>query len=132
MTRVIDASVVVAALVDSGSAGRWAESELTGASLAAPHLLPFEVSNILRRASLAGELSREGATLAQAQLQTLPVDLFPWWPLASRAWELRKNLTAYDAAYVALAELLDAELSTLDRRLSRAPGIGCRVRMPSP
>jgi predicted nucleic acid-binding protein len=130
VTRVVDASVVVAALVDGGATGRWAEDELLGDHLAAPHLLPFEVSNILRRAALAGELSSEAATLAQAELHTLPMDLFPWWPLASRAWELRQNLTAYDAGYVALAELLEAELATLDLRLARAPGIGCPVRVP--
>lgn len=130
MTRVVDASVVVAALVDGGETGQWAEDELLGGRLAAPHLLPFEVANILRRAALSGELSHEAATLARAELQTLPVDLFPWWPLASRMWELRENLTSYDAGYVALAELLDADLSTLDLRLARAPGVRCTVRTP--
>ena len=79
----------------------------------------------------AGELSPDAATLAHVELQTLPVDLFPYGPVASRVWELRGNLTAYDASYVALAELLDAELATLDGRLARAPGPECRFFLPS-
>ena len=130
MTLVVDASVVVAALVDGGEAGRWAEEVLLEDHLVAPHLMPVEVANILRRAARAGELSPDAATLAHVELQTLPVDLFPYGPFASRVWALRENLTAYDAWYVALAELLDGELATLDRRLARAPGVACPVRTP--
>lgn len=130
MTRVVDAGVVVAALVDAGETGRWAEMMLLGEHLAAPHHMPSEVSNILRRAVLAGELSEDGAALAHAELVGLPVDLFPYAPVASRVWALRANVTAYDAWYVALAELLDAEMATLDRRLARAPGPECRFRLP--
>lgn len=132
MTRVVDASVVVAALVDGGGTGRWAEEMLLGDHLAAPHIMPSEVADILRRAVGAGQLSEDAATLAHVELQTLPVDLFPYGPVASRVWALRENLTAYDAWYVALAELLDGDLATLDARLSRAPGPRCAFLLPPP
>lgn len=130
MSRVLDASVVVSALVDGGATGRWAETMLLGDHLVAPHLMPSEVANILRRAVLAGELSEDAATLAHAELAALPVDLFPYAPVASRAWALRENLTVYDAWYVALAELLDADLATLDHRLARGPGPECAFLLP--
>ena len=75
MTLVIDASMVVAALVDSGTDGRWAESLLTSDSLAAPHLLTAEASNILRRSALAGAISAEQASLAYSDLLDLRVEL---------------------------------------------------------
>jgi len=127
---VVDASVVVAGLVDGGETGAWAETVLTADVLAAPHIMPVEVANILRRLALAGEISSDLATLAHADLLDLGVRLFPYAPLATRAWELRSNLTAYDACYVALAESLGAELATLDRRLGRASGPCCTFRLP--
>jgi predicted nucleic acid-binding protein len=130
MTLVVDASVVVAALVDSGPDGEWAEGLLAGDDLAAPHLLPVEVANILRRAELAGEISRETASLAHADLLALRIGLFSYEPFAARIWDLRSNLTAYDAWYVALAETLSAKLATLDSRLSRAPGPKCEFLLP--
>lgn len=130
MTLVIDASAVVAALVDGGQDGRWAESELAAESLAAPHLMPVEAANILRRAVLAGDLSADIAALAHDDLVQLRVDLFPYEPHAQRVWQLRDNLTAYDAWYVALAEALDAPLITLDERIARAPGPRCDIRLP--
>lgn len=130
MTLVVDASVVVAALVDSGSTGRWAEELLTAPGLAAPHLLPVEVANVLRRAASACEISHDVATLAHADIGDLRLDLFAYEPVADRAWELRQNLSSYDAWYVALAELLDAPLATLDGRLAAAPGPRCRFLQP--
>lgn len=130
MTLVVDASVVVAALVDGGGAGQWAEEILVSDHLAAPHLLPVEVGNVLRRAFLAGDISGDVASMAHAELQALDVDLFPYQPVASRTWALRATLTLYDGWYVALAELLDAHLATLDRRLARAPGPECRFVLP--
>jgi predicted nucleic acid-binding protein len=127
---VVDASLVVAALVDSGPIGRWAESVLTSQPLAAPHLLPVEVANILRRAVLAGDLSDDLAALAHADLLALRVDLFPYDAVAPRVWELRANLTAYDACYVALAESLNVALATLDKKLARAPGPRCKFHTP--
>lgn len=130
MTLVVDASVVAAALADSGPDGGWAESMLGAGDLAAPHLMPSEVANILRRAELAREISRETASLAHADLLALPVALFPYEPFAARVWELRANLTAYDAWYVALAETLGAQLATLDLRLARAAGPRCDFVLP--
>jgi predicted nucleic acid-binding protein len=130
VTVVVDASAVVAALVDNGSDGQWAGSELVRESLAAPHLMPVEAANILRRAVRAGDVSSDSAGQAHDDLVHLRVDLFPYEPLALRVWQLRDNLTAYDAWYVALAEALGAALVTLDERLSRAPGPQCAFRLP--
>jgi len=130
MTLVVDASVVVAALVDQGGVGAWAEGVLASDHLAAPHLMPVEVANILRRATATGELSSDTASLAHADLLDLRIELVPYGGVASRAWGLRDNLTLYDAWYVALAELLGAKLATLDVRLSRAPGPDCEFILP--
>jgi len=130
MTLVVDASVVVAALVDSGETGRWAEDLLLSGQLAAPHLMPVEVGNILRRSAQGGAISSDSASLAHTDLQALRVELFSYEVVASRAWELRDNLTLYDAWYVALAETLDTELATLDGRLARAPGTRCGFVVP--
>ena len=127
---VIDASLVVAALVDTGPDGTWADEILASDVLVAPHLMPAEVANILRRAALSGDITAETAALAHADLLALRVDLFPYAPFAARIWELRPNVTAYDAWYVALAESLDASLATLDIRLSEASGPRCRFRVP--
>ena len=130
MTLVVDASVVVAALVDAGKVGTWASAVLVDAPLAAPHHMPAEVANVLRRRASAGTFSQEVASLAHADLRELRVRLFPYEVVAGRAWDLRENLTLYDAWYVALAEELGAELVTLDARLSRARGLRCSVRLP--
>jgi predicted nucleic acid-binding protein len=124
---VLDASATVALLADAGLAGQWVEAAISGASLFAPELMPFEVSNILRRHALAGALDASAATLAHADLIVLPIDLYPYVGLAERVWQLRANLTAYDGSYVALAELLSASLITLDGRLARAPGPQCSI-----
>jgi len=125
VTAVVDASVVVAALVDDGPVGRWAEDLVASTPLAAPHLMPVEAANILRRAALAGDVSDDIASLAHADLVALAVELFPYDVLAERIWELRGSVTAYDGWYVALAESLKAPLATLDGRLARAPGPRC-------
>lgn len=130
MSLVVDAGVVVAALVDGGADGRWAEELLAGTDLAAPHLMPAEAANILRRSALAGDISHDTAALAHADLLELRVALFPYAPLARRIWALRGNVTAYDAWYVALAETLAADLATVDQRLSRASGCRCGFLTP--
>lgn len=131
MTVVVDASAVVAALTGGGADGAWAESELARDDLAAPHLMPAEVANILRRAVLSNRATADAASMAHADLLALPVALFPYEPLADRSWELRSNLSAYDAWYVALAESLGAPMVTLDRRIARAPGPRCAFRTPA-
>jgi predicted nucleic acid-binding protein len=131
MTTVVDASVVAAALIDSGSLGSWAESVLLAGPLAAPHLLPVETASILRRMAKAGDISGDVAALAHSDLLSLRTELFPYTPFGRRVWELRDDVTPYDAWYVALAELLDAPLATLDAKLSRAPGTLCRFLTPA-
>ncbi len=130
MTIVVDASTVVAALIDSGPDGQWAEEQLRSAPIVAPDLLPVEVAQVLRRAESIDTVGPDSAALAFDALRRLPIELSPFEPLADRVWELRSNLTIYDAFYVALAEALDAPLATLDRRLSRAPGPVCRFVTP--
>lgn len=127
---VVDASVVIAALVDTTTLGAWAERVLQSAPLAAPHLMPAEVANVLRRTAASAEISDDVASLAHADLVSLRVELFPYAPCSSRIWELRSNVTAYDAWYVAVAEQLDAPLATVDVRLSRAPGPRCAFVCP--
>jgi predicted nucleic acid-binding protein len=131
VTVVVDASVVVAALIDTGTNGQWAETLLTD-DLAAPPLLHVEVANVLRRAAAAGEITDDVASLAHADLADLRIELVPYETVGARIWELRNNLTAYDAWYVATAELLDAPLATLDRRLVAAPGPTCDFQTPEP
>lgn len=128
---VVDASIVVAGLVDNGPDGLWAEHLLTTNMLAAPHLLSAEVANVLRRATQAGRISPDAATLAHADLQSLRIDLFPYEPFAGRIWELRANVTCYDAWYVALAEYLGCPLATLDARLARATRVTCEIQIPA-
>lgn len=127
---VCDASAVVAALLDSGSDGQWASQWMARAELFAPTLLPYECADIIRRLELSGAISADQAAQAHIDLVDLAVDLWPYDVLAARAWELRANLSIYDAAYVALAEILAAPLITLDRRIRRAPGVTCLVTVP--
>jgi len=89
--------------------------------------LPFECSNVIRRHEIGGLISSDQAAQAHADLLDLPMEMFPYESVAQRVWQLRRNLTSYDAAYIALAEVLDAPLITVDRRLSGAPGINCRI-----
>jgi predicted nucleic acid-binding protein len=131
VTVVVDASVVVAALVDSGADGQWAESVLVSGPLAAPETLLVEVANVLRRAARADQVSADVASLAHADLLDLRIDLVAYEAVAARAWELRDNLSVYDGWYVAVAEALDAPLATLDRRLSTSPGARCEFVLPT-
>ncbi|HWG72459.1 MAG TPA: type II toxin-antitoxin system VapC family toxin [Acidimicrobiales bacterium] len=124
---VLDGSALVALLGDAGPAGTWVEAAISGAALAAPELAVFEAANILRRQMISGPLDASQATLAHADLVALPLQLWPYAPLSERAWELRHNLTIYDASYVALAELLGAPVVTLDAKLRRAPGLRCPI-----
>ena len=130
MTTVIDASVLVAVLVDSGPEGTWSASRMSEGSLCGPAMILAEAGNALRRMELAGRLSRLSATTAHERLLQLDLELFPYAPYARRVWDLRGNLTSYDAWYVALAEALDCPLLTLDQRLSRAVGPVCDVIVP--
>jgi len=120
---VVDASVVLEVLLRTRR-GRKIEARLLAGkrSLCAPHLLDVEVAQVLRRYARAGELDDRRGNEALQDLADLPLDRYPHDPLLARVWELSENLTAYDAVYVALAELLDAALITADRRLADSPG----------
>jgi predicted nucleic acid-binding protein len=120
---VIDASVLATALGDDGEDGDAARRRLRGEELAAPEIVDLEVASVWRR-TLTDE--RRGA-LALADLADLPLRRARHLPLLRRCWELRHNLTPYDAVYVALAEALEVALLTADGRLARASGIRCAV-----
>ena len=97
--------------------------------IAAPDLMRVEVISFIRRRGKTADLEKFDANAAVRDLMELPVMVYPTTPLLARAWHLRDNLTPYDACYVALAEALDCPLLTADERLSRAPGIGCKVEV---
>lgn len=126
---VVDASILAPALADDTSDGDAARTALRDQALAAPELIDLEVTSVWRRQVIAGQLETRRADLAVADLLALPLQRIPHRHLVTRCWELRQDLTPYDAAYVALAELLDAVLVTGDRRLSRSPGLRCRVQV---
>ncbi|WP_182379625.1 type II toxin-antitoxin system VapC family toxin [Nocardioides sp. WS12] len=126
MTVVLDASVVIAALVGTDGSSTWAEEQLLAGRLAAPHLLPVEVASQLRRAVATGQISTDVGSLAMADLRDLPITYYDAASVLDRIWDLRGSVTTYDAWYVALAEALDAPLATLDLRLTRAPGPTCQ------
>ena len=127
---VVDASALVASLTDDDRAGASTAAALAGRALAAPELLLFEVANVLRRLEISGRISAETAALAHGDVLDLPVQLWPYAPLAEEAWRLRGSLTMYDAAYVALAVNLKAPLVTLDQKLARTAAAWCRVIVP--
>jgi predicted nucleic acid-binding protein len=129
VTLVADTSVVLPALVDSGSSGDEARSALSGDELFAPALLDVEVAAALRGRVLGGKLSAAVAEGALRDLADLPIRRFDAVPLLGRVWQLRHNLTAYDATYVALAEVFHAELVTADECLARSSGPRCSFRL---
>jgi len=131
VTVVIDASVLVSALVDSGKEGRWAEETLLGHTIAAPELVLAETANVLRRLERAKILSAFESNGAYRDLMRFSIELFAFSPFAERIWGLQDNLTTYDAWYVALAEALDSPLATFDTKLKRASGVRCRFISPA-
>ncbi len=105
---------------------------LRGERLVAPHLIDLEVTSAWRRLAAAGDLDERRAQLALDDLRALRLERVSHTPLLPRCWELRDNLTVYDAAYVALAEALEATLLTGDRRLARAAGTRCEMELLRP
>jgi len=103
----------VRALVDEGPGG--------------PVRIDLEFTNVLRGLLTKGSIALRDAELALAEFLQAPIQRYTHEPLVPRVWQLRDNLTAYDAAYVALAEALGADLLSIDRRIAGAPGIRCRV-----
>jgi predicted nucleic acid-binding protein len=126
---VVDASVFVVALADDGRDGEQARARLRGERLAAPELLDIEVASVLRRQVRLGAVAPRRAELALADLAAAPVARATHRPLLGRCWELRDNLTIYDATYVALAEVLGVDFLTGDVRLANAAGPRCHIEV---
>lgn len=120
---VVDASAALSALLNAGPARR----ALGGEQLHAPHLIDSEVANGLRRRVAAHQLDAEAGWAALNTFRRLGMTRYPVFSLLDRVWELRDDLSAYDASYVALAELLGCSLLTADARMSRAPGLRCAI-----
>ena len=129
---VVDASILVVALADDGPDGDQARARLRGQRLVLPELADLEVVSVLRRQVRAGAIDIRRAGLALEDLAALPARRAPHRPLLARCWELRDNLTVYDAAYVALAEAMQATLLTGDQRLARAAGPRCPIEILQP
>lgn len=124
---VVDASVLAPALGDDGPDGDRSRERLRDQRIFAPELIDLEVVSVLCKELAAGHLDVRRAQLAIQDLVDLPMQRAAHAPLLERCWDLRDNLTAYDAAYVALAELLGATLVTADARLAKAAGVRCDV-----
>lgn len=120
---VVDASAAISALLRCGPA----RDALIDQQLHVPHLVDSEVASGLRRRVAAGQVSADAAWAALRVWQRLGMTRYPVFSLLHRVWELRENVSAYDASYVALAESLDCALLTADARLARAPGTRCAV-----
>jgi predicted nucleic acid-binding protein len=127
---VVDASVVLEALLRTPSAA-IVEDRLftTEETLHAPHLIDLEVAQVLRRYAAVGQIAPSRGRNALANFSEFPIRRYPHGLLLSRIWELRDNLTAYDAAYVALAEALNAPLLTRDQRLATAASHRARIEL---
>jgi predicted nucleic acid-binding protein len=120
---VVDASAALAALLNAGPARRALAAE----QLHAPHLIDSEVANALRRETAARQLHADAAWNALDAWRRLGITRYPAHSILDRIWELRDNLSAYDATYVALSELLGCSLLTADNRLASAPGTRCPI-----
>lgn len=116
--------------MDLDREGEWARHLIRTNELRSPHHLLAEVTSALRRAELSGVMPSDSAALAHENLLGLTMVLYPYEPLAARVWELRQNVTPYDAWYVALAEAFKVSLATLDRRLATAVGPRCSFVLP--
>jgi predicted nucleic acid-binding protein len=127
---VCDASAIAALLLDSGPDGQWVTHTIDSGQITAPSLVTYETANVIRKQELSGQVSPDQAAQAHADLLDLKIELWPYDILASRAWELRQNLSIYDATYVALAETTDLTLVTLDKRLAQALGTRCQIATP--
>jgi predicted nucleic acid-binding protein len=127
---VIDASAAIELLLDTPRGQRIAGRVLRPSeAMQAPHLIDVEVAQVLRRFVMSGALSAERGDQAIEDLLDLPMDRYPHDVLLPRVWELRHNVTAYDAAYLALAEVLDVPLVTCDRRLASVPRLSASVEV---
>ncbi len=130
---VLDASSAIEWLLQTWTGARVAQRILSpGETLHAPHLLDVEVTQVFRHHAAQGAITASRVEEALQDLLDLRVRRYPHLPFLRRVWELRDNLTAYDALYVALAETLDATLVTCDSKVARAPGHHARVELFKP
>jgi predicted nucleic acid-binding protein len=125
---VLDTSALVEFLVGSDAVAQRVRAAVAGERLAAPHAVDLECASTLRGLVRGGKLPADEARRALDLLGVISLRRYDHVPLLPRIWELRENMWPYDAAYVALAETLGAELVTTDRKLAAAPGIRCRIR----
>jgi predicted nucleic acid-binding protein len=126
---VVDTSAVLSALAAAEPAPGLVERLADDGDLHGPHLIDTEVLHALRRMTMAGEIGEERAADVRTDFADLGVVRYPHEPLSRRVWEMRHNLSAYDATFVALAEALDTPLVTCDARLAGAPGHSARVEL---
>jgi len=126
---VVDTSAVLAALIARNPPTGLVERLAVDGDLHAPHLIDVEVLHALRRLNARGELSDERAADARTDFRELALVRYPHFQLGDRIWEMRRNLTAYDATFVALAEALGVPMVTCDARLASAPGHSARIEV---
>jgi len=128
---VVDASCLYEVIIDTPRAEIIRDRLVAEPGQAAPHIVDVEVFGLIRRDYLAGSIDETLAALAVDDLRTWPGERFGHRALLARAWELRHGVRGWDATYVALAEILDATLLTLDRRLATAAGPRCAIEVPA-
>jgi predicted nucleic acid-binding protein len=121
----IDANAVVALLIDDADLGAASRRLYAEHDLVAPDLLPYEVTSVLRTLVRRGIVTERNAGVALLDFGLARVEAVTYEDIGQRIWELRQNLSAYDAAYVAVAELYDVPLLTFDGRIRRSPGLRC-------
>lgn len=128
---IVDSSTLVAALLGDDPSGTWAAEAIANHDLGAPSIAAFECANIIRRRAAAGLVDPHLATTAHRDLAQLTIEYWPYDAVAARCWELRNNLTIYDASFVAMAESTGSPLYTLDYRLVAASGPTCQFVTPN-
>ena len=128
---IVDSTVLVAALLADSDFGTWAADAVAGHQLGAPSIASFEGASIIRRHAAAGLIEAHQATTAHRDLALLTIEYWPYHAVAARCWELRDNLTIYDAAFVAMAEATRSPLYTLDQRVVAASGPTCQFVTPN-
>jgi predicted nucleic acid-binding protein len=127
---VIDASAVIELLINSPAGARVADCIFRDdVSIHAPHILDLEVAQVLRKYVFSKEMTAQRASEAIDDFSDLSINRYPHFDFLARIWQLRSSMTSYDAAYVSLAEALDATLLTCDAKLRRSHGHSVRTQV---